>query len=58
MNVNYDQLLFYNTPRKSSPGIDGIPYEILSLVFKHPGVAPLAVKVYNEALLQSAFPSS
>ncbi|KAG0870908.1 hypothetical protein G6F15_011532 [Rhizopus arrhizus] len=32
------------SPRKSSPGIDGIPYEILSLVFKHPGVAPLAVK--------------
>ncbi|KAG0734086.1 hypothetical protein G6F57_016709 [Rhizopus arrhizus] len=46
------------SPRKSSPGIDGIPYEILSLVFKHPGVAPLAVKVYNEALLQSVFPSS
>ncbi|KAG1489709.1 hypothetical protein G6F52_009440 [Rhizopus delemar] len=46
------------SPRKSSPGIDGIPYEILSLVFKHPGVAPLAVKVYNKALLQSVFPPS
>ncbi|KAG1594933.1 hypothetical protein G6F47_008653 [Rhizopus delemar] len=35
------------SPRKSSPGINGIPYEILSLVFKHPGVAPLTVKLIS-----------
>ncbi|KAG1038378.1 hypothetical protein G6F43_012697 [Rhizopus delemar] len=35
------------SPRKSSPGINGIPYEILSLVFKRPGVAPLTVKLIS-----------
>lgn len=49
---------FIRSPRKSSPGINGIPYEILPLVSKYPGVAPLAIKVYNEALLQRVFPSS
>ncbi|KAG0802841.1 hypothetical protein G6F57_021799 [Rhizopus arrhizus] len=34
------------SPRKSSPGIDGIPYEILSLVFKHPGRFPFILALY------------
>ncbi|KAG0928771.1 hypothetical protein G6F30_012252 [Rhizopus arrhizus] len=46
------------SPRKSSPGTDGLPYEILSLVLKHPGISNLAVKVYNDALLQGIFPRS
>ncbi|KAG1457502.1 hypothetical protein G6F56_006593 [Rhizopus delemar] len=46
------------SPRKSSPGIDGLPYEILSLLFKHPGISKLALMVYNNALTDGAFSSS
>ncbi|KAG1036563.1 hypothetical protein G6F43_013025 [Rhizopus delemar] len=40
------------SPRKSSPGMDGLPYEIMSLLFNHPGISKLAIEVYNDALLK------
>ncbi|KAG1467521.1 hypothetical protein G6F56_004371 [Rhizopus delemar] len=43
---------------KSSPGIVSLPYEILSLLFKHPGISKLALMVYNDALTDGVFPSS
>lgn len=46
------------TPKSSSPGIDGIPYEILSEVLTHPLAAPIALNVYNDALIHSIFPES
>jgi hypothetical protein len=45
-------------PRKSSPGTDGLPYEILSLILEHDNSAKLAVKVYHEALDKGIFPVS
>lgn len=46
------------SPRHSSSGTDGIPYEILSILLNHPETADTAVKVYNDALLRSVFPLS
>jgi hypothetical protein len=46
------------SPRKSSPGTDGIPYEILSLLLDHTATAQLALTVYNNAFTKAIFPSS
>lgn len=46
------------SPRKSSPGTDGLPYEILLLLFGHPLTATLAQSVYTDALLNGIFPKS
>jgi hypothetical protein len=45
-------------PRKSSPGTDGLPYEMLTLLLDHHETALLAVKVYNAALSEGIFPAS
>ncbi|KAG2189845.1 hypothetical protein INT46_009976 [Mucor plumbeus] len=45
------------SPNKSSPGPDGLPYEILTL-FQHPATGRLALTIYNDALLDSIFPPS
>lgn len=45
-------------PRKSSPGIDGLPYEILRLVFLHPDCRDILLQVYNDALHHGIFPNS
>ncbi|KAG1464209.1 hypothetical protein G6F56_005130 [Rhizopus delemar] len=45
-------------PHHSSPGLDGIPYQILSIVFHHEIAGHIAVQIYNDALLQGMFPSS
>ncbi|CEP12353.1 hypothetical protein [Parasitella parasitica] len=42
----------------SSPGIDGIPYAILHVVFQHPQAAKLAITIFNEALTLGIFPAS
>lgn len=34
------------SPRKSSPGVDGLPYEILSLLFQHPQTSSLALSIF------------
>lgn len=46
------------TPRRSSPGPDGLPYEILYLVMKYPPYHDLISVVYNEALTKGRFPNS
>jgi hypothetical protein len=46
------------SPRKSSLGTDGIPYEILSLLLDHTATAQLALTVYNGAFTKAIFPSS
>lgn len=46
------------SPHKSSPGIDGLPYEIVSILFSHSATLTLALQVYNDALLNGIFPSS
>ena len=45
-------------PRASSPGSDGLPYQILQLLFDHYLVGDLAVDVYNDALQAGVFPAS
>lgn len=58
--ISYDDVLegSKRCPRKSSPGLDGLPYEILHLVIAHPRCREIVVAVYNEALLFARFPSS
>lgn len=46
------------SPRKSSPGSDGIPYEILNLIFRSPLVQPLILTIFNSALNDGVFPDS
>ncbi|KAG0768660.1 hypothetical protein G6F24_001753 [Rhizopus arrhizus] len=45
-------------PNHSSPGPDGIPYQILLLVFEHNHASRIATQVYNDALSCSIFPPS
>lgn len=45
------------TPRRSSPGPDGLPYEILYLVMQFPPYQDLISRVYHVALQKSKFPS-
>ena len=46
------------TPRKSSPGPDGLPYEILYLVMQFPPYHEIITQVYNDALDKGKFPRS
>lgn len=46
------------SPRHSSPGVDGLPYELLSLILAHPDFQPIAISVYNSALLHGVMPPS
>ncbi|KAK4512395.1 uncharacterized protein ATC70_003094 [Mucor velutinosus] len=46
------------TRRLSSPGPDGLPYEILYLIMKYPPLHSLINVVYNEALKKGRFPKS
>ncbi|ORX50490.1 hypothetical protein DM01DRAFT_1375830 [Hesseltinella vesiculosa] len=45
-------------PRRSCPGLDGLPYQILHLLFQHPPLQPIVEKVYNDALHSGPVPSS
>ncbi|KAI9327534.1 hypothetical protein BD770DRAFT_334399 [Pilaira anomala] len=46
------------SPKKSSPGSDGLPYEILHLIMLFAPSQPVILKVYNDALEKSVFPKS
>ncbi|KAL9558681.1 hypothetical protein PS6_001149 [Mucor atramentarius] len=48
----------HRTSPLSSPGVDGIPYPILSILFQHYATAQLALRVFNDALSYGIFPSS
>ncbi|KAG0735934.1 hypothetical protein G6F23_011255 [Rhizopus arrhizus] len=45
-----------HTPTKSSPGVDGIPYVILRLLFDHPFIRQLFLRVLNTALRKGKYP--
>ncbi|KAG0805525.1 hypothetical protein G6F20_011829 [Rhizopus arrhizus] len=45
-------------PSHSSPGVDGIPYELLQLLLQHPFCIRLFTKVLNTALQHSKFPAT
>lgn len=45
-------------PTHSSSGLDGIPYQVLALIFHHATTSTIAVHVYNDALSGGSFPSS
>lgn len=45
-------------PKHSSPGMDGLPYQILFHVLHNQADALIALQVYNAALLHSTFPTS
>lgn len=48
-SITWDDLLegVYRCPKRSSPGIDGCPYEILRLLFFHPACKTLVLQIYN-----------
>lgn len=60
MPIDVEELLAdsKNTRRLSSPGPDGLPYEILYLVLKFPPFRELIQRVYNDALQKGKFPAS
>ncbi|KAG1536291.1 hypothetical protein G6F49_013012 [Rhizopus delemar] len=59
-SFTYDALLdgVSRCPKRSSPGLDGLPYEILRLIFIHPSCRDLLLQVYNDALSKGIFPAS
>ncbi|KAG1278926.1 hypothetical protein G6F66_011976 [Rhizopus arrhizus] len=47
-----------HTPTHSSPGIDGLPYEILRFLFQQPFCRSLFCDVLNTALTEHVFPAT
>ncbi|KAG0735766.1 hypothetical protein G6F33_012486 [Rhizopus arrhizus] len=45
-------------PSRSSPGTDGLPYELLRLIITHPACRDITLAVYNDALSHGIFPPS
>jgi exonuclease III len=58
--IDFDDILeiLKASPRKSSPGSDGLPFEILNLVVRFPPLKEILIKVFNDALDQALFPDS
>ncbi|KAL0082357.1 hypothetical protein F4703DRAFT_1708487, partial [Phycomyces blakesleeanus] len=58
--ITYDDLLdaFLQSPQKSSPGMDSLPYELVRLVVTDPACHDIVVEVYNNALSLSDIPPS
>jgi hypothetical protein len=46
------------SPSHSSPGLDGLPYEILHLIISQPDCRALVTQVYNDAINLAIFPKS
>ncbi|KAG1543519.1 hypothetical protein G6F49_011326 [Rhizopus delemar] len=59
-SISFDDILdgSRRTPHKSSPGMDGLPYEILHLIIGHPSCKSLVLEVYNDAINKALFPKS
>jgi endonuclease/exonuclease/phosphatase family metal-dependent hydrolase len=58
--ITFDDLLegVARCPSKSSPGEDGLPYEILQLIINHPNCREITLAVFNDALAYGIFPPS
>ncbi|OBZ81155.1 Transposon TX1 uncharacterized protein, partial [Choanephora cucurbitarum] len=58
--LTWDEILgaSHRSPRKSSPGSDGLPYDILGILSRIPCLRDLVLQIYNEALTDSLFPES
>ena len=58
--IEIDDIIFEckRTPKFSSPGSDGIPYPLLSLILKFPPFKSLLEEIYNDALTKGIFPES
>jgi hypothetical protein len=58
--IQFEEILLESkrSPRQSSPGADGLPYEILNLLLQFPPYHDLICEVYNDALQQGVFPPS
>ncbi|EIE89191.1 hypothetical protein RO3G_13902 [Rhizopus delemar RA 99-880] len=59
-SISFDDILdgSRRTPHKSSPVMDGLPYEILHLIIGHPSCKSLVLEVYNDAINKALFPKS
>lgn len=60
LEINFDDILevLKSSPRRSSPGSDGHPFEILNLVMRYLPYKPLILTVFNDALDHATFPES
>lgn len=58
--IDYDDILqgARRTPKESSPGLDGIGYEILLLLVSHPSCRDIFHQVFNDAIRLAKFPKS
>ncbi|KAK4514843.1 uncharacterized protein ATC70_002448 [Mucor velutinosus] len=58
--IDYDDILLGSarTPKESSPGLDGIGYEILYLIISHPSCRDIVHQVFNDAIQHAKFPKS
>lgn len=56
--ITFDDLsnAFSRSPSKSSPGMDGLPYELVRLIFIHPDCCEIALATYKNALSFSDIP--
>ncbi|KAG1606840.1 hypothetical protein G6F45_013894 [Rhizopus arrhizus] len=50
--IDFDDIIagVSRCPRSSSPGPDGLPYELLKLIISHPQCREITLAVYNDAL--------
>lgn len=58
--ISFDEIVegSKRSPARSSPGLDGLPYEIIRILITHPNTSNLAKTVYQEALQLGTFPQS
>lgn len=58
--ITFDDLLeaFSRAPTKSSPGMDGLPYQLVRLIVLHPECREIVLATFNNALSFSDIPPS
>ena len=58
--ISFDDIIqgTERSPRRSSPGLDGLPYEILKIIVSQPSCGEIVVQVYNDAIKSGIFPRS
>ncbi|KAF1806390.1 hypothetical protein FB192DRAFT_1264819, partial [Mucor lusitanicus] len=58
--ITFDDLCdaFSRAPTTSSPGMDGLPYQLVHLIVTNPACREIALATFNNALRHSDFPPS